>query len=76
MGKGDQKSKKGKIWKGTSGKTRPARKANVLTRKAALKKALKTALKYTFQGFFFRTGIDFKGKEKYSTGSDYLCSGL
>ena len=26
MGKGDRKSKKGKIWRGTFGKTRPHRK--------------------------------------------------
>jgi 30S ribosomal protein S31 len=39
MGKGDKKSKKGKITIGSFGKLRPARKANVLSRKAALKKA-------------------------------------
>jgi 30S ribosomal protein S31 len=26
MGKGDQKSKRGKIWRGTHGKTRPKKK--------------------------------------------------
>jgi 30S ribosomal protein S31 len=26
MGKGDRRSKRGKIWRGTSGKTRPKRK--------------------------------------------------
>jgi len=26
MGKGDRRSKKGKIWRGTSGKTRPKKK--------------------------------------------------
>jgi ribosomal small subunit protein bTHX len=39
MGKGDQKTKKGKIWKGTHGKRRPSRKATELTLKASLKKA-------------------------------------
>jgi len=28
MGKGDSRSKRGKIWKGTSGKTRPKKKKN------------------------------------------------
>ncbi len=28
MGKGDQRSKRGKIWRGTSGKTRPKKKKN------------------------------------------------
>jgi len=28
MGKGDRRSKRGKIWKGTSGKTRPKKKKN------------------------------------------------
>lgn len=39
MGKGDKKTKKGKITIGSHGKLRPARKANIETRKAALKKA-------------------------------------
>ncbi|HPD55066.1 MAG: 30S ribosomal protein THX [Bacteroidota bacterium] len=28
MGRGDKRSRKGKIWRGTSGKSRPARKTN------------------------------------------------
>ena len=28
MGKGDKKSKKGKIWRGSNGKTRPKKKKN------------------------------------------------
>ncbi len=28
MGKGDQRSKRGKIWRGTSGKTRPKKNKN------------------------------------------------
>jgi len=28
MGKGDKRSKRGKIWRGTFGKTRPRKKAN------------------------------------------------
>ena len=39
MGKGDKKTKKGKISMGSFGKLRPARKANIQTRKTALKKA-------------------------------------
>jgi ribosomal small subunit protein bTHX len=38
MGKGDKRSGKGKLWKGTKGKTRPARPQNKKAR-AALKQA-------------------------------------
>jgi 30S ribosomal protein S31 len=33
MGKGDSKSKKGKIWRGTFGKRRPARKKTTAPKK-------------------------------------------
>jgi 30S ribosomal protein S31 len=34
MGKGDRRSKKGKIWRGTHGKYRPRKKKNVLKKKS------------------------------------------
>ena len=33
MGKGDQRTKRGKIWKGTYGKTRPRKKKKKASRK-------------------------------------------
>lgn len=33
MGKGDRRSKRGKIWRGTSGKTRPQKKIKIINRK-------------------------------------------
>lgn len=37
MGKGDQRSRKGKVWKGTTGKTRPKRAQNKKSLAAARK---------------------------------------
>ena len=41
MGKGDRKSKRGKIFMGSYGKSRPAKKAKVSAYKAALPSAVK-----------------------------------
>jgi len=38
MGRGDKKTKKGKIFKGSFGKSRPARKAKVAKEDTAVKK--------------------------------------
>lgn len=35
MGKGDKKSKRGKIWRGSHGKSRPKKVKKVLAKKAA-----------------------------------------
>ena len=34
MGKGDRKTKRGKIWKGSFGKSRPQKEQNASTKKA------------------------------------------
>lgn len=39
MGRGDRRSKKGKIWRGTNGKTRPKKKDKVKVVKEEVKKA-------------------------------------
>jgi len=39
MGKGDKRSKRGKLWRGTTGKTRPKKKATTGKKVAAPKKA-------------------------------------
>lgn len=36
MGKGDRRSKKGKLWRGTTGKTRPKQKKKPKKQKGAL----------------------------------------
>jgi ribosomal small subunit protein bTHX len=36
MGKGDKRSRKGKLWKGSKGKTRPARPQNKKARLAVI----------------------------------------
>jgi 30S ribosomal protein S31 len=33
MGKGDQRSRRGKIWRGTNGKTRPKKRKGVVVEK-------------------------------------------
>lgn len=37
MGKGDRRSKRGKIWRGTSGKTRPQKNIKIPKRKVPKK---------------------------------------